>query len=45
VNVRQVKELDPVFHGEYVFILRSGVRLQSSRTYHDRIGAWASNPF
>jgi two-component system, LytTR family, response regulator len=45
VNVRQIKELKPAFHGEYVVILLSGTRLQSSRTYHEPISRWASNPF
>jgi two-component system LytT family response regulator len=45
VNVRQIKELKPAFHGEYVVILHSGTRLQSSRTYHEPISRWASNPF
>jgi len=45
VNVRQIRELQPAFHGEYVILLRSGVRLQSSRSYHAKIGEWAANPF
>jgi two-component system, LytTR family, response regulator len=45
VNVHQIKELQPAFHGEYVVILHSGDRLQSSRTYHEPISRWAANPF
>lgn len=45
VNARQIRELEPAFHGEYVILLRSGVRLQSSRSYHMRIREWAANPF
>lgn len=45
VNLREVKEIEPVAHGEYVLQLRSGVRLQSSRTYHDALKRWISNPF
>jgi two-component system LytT family response regulator len=45
VNVRQVKELETATHGEFVFVLRSGARMQSSRTYHDAIKRWAANPF
>lgn len=45
VNVRQVKELETATHGEFVFVLRSGARVQSSRTYHDAIKRWAANPF
>ncbi len=45
VNVRQVKELETATHGEFVFVLRNGTRVQSSRTYHDAIKRWAANPF
>lgn len=45
VNVKDVKELETATHGEFVFVLRNGTRLQSSRTYNDAIKAWASNPF
>jgi len=26
-------------------VLQGGTRLQSSRTYHDKIRSWAANPF
>jgi two-component system LytT family response regulator len=45
VNLRQVRELETGPHGEYVVVLESGARLQSSRSYHDRIKQWAANPF
>jgi two-component system LytT family response regulator len=45
VNVHQIKELQPAFHGEYTIVLQSGKRLQSSRTYNEQISNWASNPF
>jgi two-component system LytT family response regulator len=45
VNLRRVKEIQPANHGEYVLRLHSGVRLQSGRTYHDRIKALMANPF
>jgi two-component system LytT family response regulator len=45
VNLGLIKELQPAGHGEYVVVLRSGVRLQSSRSYHDKLKALASNPF
>jgi two-component system LytT family response regulator len=44
VNLRHVKEIEPVAHGEYALALRSGVRLQSSRTYHDALKRWITNP-
>jgi len=45
VNLRQVKQIQPASHGEYVLLLNSGVRLQSGRTYHERIKALTANPF
>jgi two-component system LytT family response regulator len=45
VNLRQVKELHPVAHGEYVVVLRNGARVQSGRSYHRQVKALASNPF
>jgi two-component system LytT family response regulator len=45
VNVKHVQELETGAHGEFIVVLNGGARLQSSRSYHDRIKAWASNPF
>jgi two-component system LytT family response regulator len=45
VNVQRIRELEPASHGEYVIHLESGTRLQSGRTYHDRIRALTANPF
>jgi two-component system LytT family response regulator len=45
VNVRHVQELETGPHGEYIVVLKGGARLQSSRSYHDRIKKWAANPF
>jgi two-component system LytT family response regulator len=45
VNLRRVKEIQSAGHGEYVLLLSSGVRLQSGRTYHERIKALVANPF
>ena len=45
VNVRRIRELEPAEHGEFVVTLKSGLRLQSSRTYHRRIKAILTNPF
>lgn len=45
VNLRRVKEIQPASHGEYVLALHNGVRLQSGRTYHERIKALLANPF
>jgi two-component system, LytTR family, response regulator len=45
VNLRRVKEIQPAGHGEYMLLLHSGLRLQSGRTYHERIKALLANPF
>ena len=45
VNVRRIKELQPVMHGEYVVTLANGVRLQSGRMYNEKLKALAANPF
>ena len=33
VNVERIRELQPLFHGDYVVILRDGKELTLSRTY------------
>jgi two-component system LytT family response regulator len=38
VNVRRVKELEPLFHGEYVVFLHDGTRLKLSRTFKNQLG-------
>jgi two-component system, LytTR family, response regulator len=45
VNLHRVREIQPASHGEYMLLLQSGVRLQSGRTYHERIKALMANPF
>lgn len=45
VNLHRVKQIQPASHGEYMLLLDSGVRLQSGRTYHERIKALMANPF
>lgn len=39
VNVDRIKELQPMFHGDYTVILRNGVRLTLSRGYRDKLQA------
>jgi two-component system LytT family response regulator len=43
VNVEQVKELHPLFHGEYVVVLRTGKRLTLTRTYREKLGQLGVN--
>ena len=45
VNVKHIRELQPVMHGEYVVTLHNGVRLQSGRAYHEKLKALVANPF
>lgn len=37
VNIERIKELQPMFHGEYVVILKNGTKLTLSRTYRDKL--------
>jgi two-component system LytT family response regulator len=37
VNIDRVKELQPMFHGDYTVILRNGARLTLSRGYRDKL--------
>jgi two-component system, LytTR family, response regulator len=45
VNLGHIRELETGPHGEYIVLLQGGARLQSSRSYHERIKQWAANPF
>jgi two-component system, LytTR family, response regulator len=37
VNIEHVKELQPMFHGEYTVILHNGTRLTLSRSYREKL--------
>jgi len=37
VNLDRVKELQPLFYGDYSVILRDGSKLNMSRSYRDRL--------
>lgn len=37
VNVERIQELQPMFHGEYVVVLKNGAKLTLSRTYRDKL--------
>ena len=45
VNVRRIAQLWLVTHGQYAVELKSGQRLQSGRTYSERIRRALTNPF
>lgn len=37
INLERIKELQPMFHGDYTVILRNGVRLSMSRGYREKL--------
>ncbi|PYS47531.1 MAG: DNA-binding response regulator [Acidobacteria bacterium] len=37
INTRRIKELHPLFHGEYEIVLSNGKRLTSGRNYRNRL--------
>ena len=37
VNIERVREIQPLFHGDYVVLLRDGTQLTLSRTYRQRL--------
>lgn len=44
VNARKIKELQPLFRGEYDIMLRDGTRVESGRGYRDRIQKLLTEP-
>jgi two-component system, LytTR family, response regulator len=45
VNIQFIKELQPLFHGEYVVRLSSGKELTSGRTYRENLQRLLENAF
>jgi two-component system LytT family response regulator len=43
VNLERIKELQPMFHGEYVVILKNGRKLTLSRTYREKLDQLMGN--
>jgi two-component system LytT family response regulator len=37
VNLERIKELQPMFHGDYTVILRNGTRLNLSRSHREKL--------
>lgn len=37
VNVTRIREMQPMFHGEYAVVLQDGTRLTMSRSFRDRV--------
>jgi two-component system LytT family response regulator len=44
INVRRIKDLRPLFHGEYEIRLKDGTRLASGRGYRDNLQELFGNP-
>jgi len=44
VNLDRVKELQPLFYGDYSVVLEDGSRLNMSRAYRDRLKALSQRP-
>ena len=40
VNLDRIKELQPMFYGDYTVILQNGARLTLSRNFRDRLEKW-----
>ncbi|HEX8265715.1 MAG TPA: LytTR family DNA-binding domain-containing protein [Pyrinomonadaceae bacterium] len=45
VQLKHIKELQPLFHGEYEIKLRDGTKLTSSRSYRDKLQVLLENSF
>jgi two-component system LytT family response regulator len=43
LNVRRIRELQPLFHGDYLAILNDGTRITCSRSFSPRLDALLSN--
>jgi len=39
VNIDQIKEMQPLFHGDQIVILRNGAKLTLSRNYRSRLSS------
>ena len=37
VNIERIQELQPMFHGEYLVLLKTGAKLTLSRSYRDKL--------
>jgi two-component system LytT family response regulator len=45
INIKRIKELSPLFHGEYMITLASGKQLTSGRSYRDKLQPFLENAF
>lgn len=45
INIERIKELRPLFHGEYIVTLKDGTQLTTGRSYRDTLRPLLENPF
>lgn len=45
VNVKSIRSVEPLFHGEYLMTMASGEQLRSGRTFHETLRRLVSNGF
>ena len=45
ISVKHVKEMQPLFHGDYEIVLKDGAKLTSSRSYRDKLQRLLENLF
>jgi two-component system LytT family response regulator len=43
VNIGRVKELQPLFHGDYTVVMTDGTRLTMSRSYREKFFQYVSS--
>jgi two-component system LytT family response regulator len=45
VSIKRIKEMQPLFHGDYEILLAGGARVTSSRSYRDKLHRLLENSF
>jgi two-component system LytT family response regulator len=45
VHLDQIREIQPVYHGDYVVVLRDGTKVPLSRSLRGRFGEYVSHGF
>jgi two-component system LytT family response regulator len=45
VSLKRIKEMQPLFHGDYEIVLTGGARVTSSRSYRDKLQRLLENSF
>jgi two-component system, LytTR family, response regulator len=45
VSIKQIKEMQPLFHGDYEIVVKDGTKLNSSRSYRDKLQRLLENSF